>query len=225
MASIFDKSLESSSGQDDEPKRTSIVKTADSLVFLFDEEYYGYFLDDYDPNLTEHKFRMRSLIFLFSRLDIFTEGFKEVKVLHRIQYLRRKTIIIFILFLLAGLPLIFAADLMSGNALNFDSSTMELIGLLSAAVIATQFFIINLNQSKMEKRITQLRLAKDIKRYLLQENYYWLYKHFVIFDVDRKLNIYLIFMAKAAVAEKNEVTQDRCRRILRENNLLIEGYS
>jgi hypothetical protein len=200
MASVFDNRFQYSSGLEDEPKKTSIIKIHDSLVFLFDEEYYGYFLDDYDPNLTEHKFRMRSLIFLFNRLDNFTEGFKDIKVLHRIQYMRRKTIIIFILLLLSALPLLFALDLMTGKALNFNSSTMETIGLTSAAVIAGQFFIINLNQSKMEKRITQLRLAKDIKRYLLQENYYWLYKHFVIFDVDRKLNIYLTFMSKAAVA-------------------------
>ncbi len=203
-------------------KKKNIIRTGDSLIFVFDDQKYGYFLDEYDPNITEHRFRMRSLIFLFNRLDLFVEGFQDIKYLHRIQSLRKKTITIFVLFLLVVLPTIFAIQLITGGKLQSASSSLIIIGLVSASVMSIMFLIINYNKSKMEKRISMVKLAKDIKRFLLQENYYWLFKHFVIFDVDRNLNIYLIFMDKASIAKKHDVYPDRCRRILRQNNLLID---
>ena len=120
------------------------------------------------------------------------------------------------------LPMVFSIQLLTGGRLQSVSSALIVIGLLSAVVLSLQFFVINYNTTKMEKRTARLKLAREIKRYLLQENYYWLYKHFVIFDVDRKLNIYLIFMLRAAIAQRHDVTVDRCRRILRENNLLVD---
>ena len=72
------------SEEPEQARKSSIIRTSDSLIFLFDEEYYGYFLDEYDPNITEHKFRMRSLIFVFHRLDFFANGFKELKHLHKV---------------------------------------------------------------------------------------------------------------------------------------------
>jgi hypothetical protein len=127
-----------------------------------------------------------------------------------------------VLFLLVVLPTIFAIQLITGGKLQSTSSTLIIIGLVSASIMSVMFLIINYNKSKMEKRLAMVKVAKDIKRFLLQENYYWLFKHFVIFDVDRNLNIYLIFMNKAAIAKKHDVYPDRCRRILRQNNLLID---
>ena len=203
-------------------KKKAFVKTGDSIIFIFDDQNYGYFLDDYDPSMTEFKFRMRSLIFMFNRLDIHAEGFRDLKQLNRVQYLRRKAIVIFVLFLVLLLPSIFALQLITGGQLRTASSTLVIIGLVSASVISAQFLIINLNKSKMEKRIALSKIARSIKKFLLRENYYWLFKHFVIFDVDKNLNIHLIFMDKSPIAKKHDVHPDRCRRILRENNLVID---
>lgn len=46
------------------------------------------------------------------------------------------------------------------------------------------------------------------------ENYYWLYKHFMIFDVDKNLNVYLIFMSLAPIADNYAITRNRLRNIL-----------
>lgn len=203
-------------------KKQNIVRTNDSLIFVFDQEKYGYFLDGYDPNMTEFKFRMRSLIFLFHSLDKFTDGFRKLKNLSRLQYLRKKAVIIFIIFLILLLPAMFSIRLSSSRYNRKFNSTMIAIGMLSLVVLSAQFLIIMLNQAKMERRITMLQTAKDIKRFLLHENYYWMYKHHVIFDVDRKLNIYLVFLEVAPIARKCDVNRDRCRKILKENNLLVE---
>ena len=195
----------------------------DAIIFLFNMDRLGYFLDGYDPNITEHKFRMRNLIFMFNRLDEFTNGFQDIKKLNKVQYTRKKVIVFFTIFLILVLPLLFSLQVVFRGRLQALSSELTIVCLVAGIILGVMFYIIIRNTSIMEKRITRIRMAKEIKRYLLQENYYWLYKHFVIFDVDRKLNIYLIFMARADVARKYEVTRERIRRILRENNL-IQDY-
>lgn len=192
----------------------------DSIIFLFNMEHLGYYLDGYDPSMTDAKFRMRSLIFMFNRLDQFTQGFQDIRALQKSHYGRKKAIVFFTIFLILVTPLIFSLQLLLRGRLQDVSSSVTLVGMITGVVLGIQFFIIIRNTSIMEKRTVRLKMAKEIKRYLLQENYYWLYKHFAIFDVDRKLNIYLIFMGSADVARKYEVTKDRIRRILRENNLL-----
>jgi len=57
----------------------------------------------------------------------------------------------------------------------------------------------------------------NFDRYLLNENYYWLFKKFVIFDIDRQLNIHLIFMNVAEVAKEYGITRNRLNAILSEN--------
>lgn len=195
----------------------------DAVIFLFNLDALGYYLDGYDPHMTEHKFRMRNLIFMFNRLDEFTMGFRDIRTLQKAHMNRKKTIIFFTIFLVLVLPLIFSLQLAFRGRLQNVNSSLTLICMVAGIILGIQFFIIIRNLIIMEKRTVRLKLAKAIKRYLLQENYYWLYKHYAIFDVDRKLNIYLIFMGSAEIAKKYEVTKDRIRRILRENNLLKEG--
>lgn len=192
----------------------------DAIIFLFNMTRLGYFLDGYDPNLTEHKFRMRNLIFMFNRLDEFTNGFQDIQKLMKIQDTRKKVIVFFTIFLILVLPLLFSLQIVVRGRLESLNSELTLVVILAGIILGIMFYIIIRNTSIMEKRVTRLKLAKEIKRYLLQENYYWLYRHFVIFDVDRKLNIYLIFMARADVARRFEVTRERIRKILRENNLV-----
>ena len=60
-------------------------------------------------------------------------------------------------------------------------------------------------------------MIKGNFRYLLNENYYWLFKKFVIFDVDRKLNIHLIFMSVADVAREYGISQTRLNAIIAVN--------
>ena len=52
------------------------------------------------------------------------------------------------------------------------------------------------------------------------ENYYWLYKKFVIFDVDKALNIHLIFMNLSPLSEEFAVTKSRLRSIISSNELI-----
>jgi hypothetical protein len=52
---------------------------------------------------------------------------------------------------------------------------------------------------------------------LINENYYWLFKKFVIFDIDSSLNIHLIFMKDALVAKQYGITLSRINAILGEN--------
>lgn len=195
----------------------------DSIIFLFDMENLGYYLDGYDPNMTDAKFRMRNLIFMFNRLDQFTQGFRDIRTLQKNHYARKKAIIFFTIFLILATPLIFSLQLVLSGRLQDISSSLTLVGMIFGIILGIQFFIIVRNTDIMEKRVVRIKLAKEIKRYLLQENYYWLYKHFAIFDVDRKLNIYLILMGSAEVGRKYEVTKDRVRRILRDNNLLRDA--
>ena len=53
--------------------------------------------------------------------------------------------------------------------------------------------------------------------YLKSENYYWLFKKFVIFDVDKGLNIHLIFMNLSPMSEEFGVTKSRLRSIISAN--------
>lgn len=58
---------------------------------------------------------------------------------------------------------------------------------------------------------------------MLNENYYWLFKKFVIFDVDRDLNIHLIFMKSADIAKEYSITQERLNSIKAEHKP-VEKY-
>jgi hypothetical protein len=218
---MFDKDYKGSKKKNKKKNtKENFLIIDDAIIFLFNMSQLGYFLDGYDPNMTEHKFRMRNLIFMFNRLDEFTNGFQDMRKLMKIQYTRKKVIVFFTIFLILVLPLLFSLQIVFRGRLETISSELTIIGLVAGIILGVMFYIIIRNTGIMEKRTTRLKLAKEIKRYLLQENYYWLYKHFVIFDVDRKLNIYLVFMARADVARKYEVARERIRRILRENNLL-----
>ena len=51
----------------------------------------------------------------------------------------------------------------------------------------------------------------------MEENYYWVYKKLVIFDIDSSLNIYLIFLKDAMVGRENGINQQRINIILNQS--------
>jgi hypothetical protein len=58
---------------------------------------------------------------------------------------------------------------------------------------------------------SKLKLAHDIKTWLEHENYYWMVKRFLIFDVDQYLNIYLIFLDKNEAMKQYALKKENIR--------------
>jgi hypothetical protein len=64
----------------------------------------------------------------------------------------------------------------------------------------------------------RLKLAHDIKTWLEVENYYWMVKRFLIFDVDQNLNIFLIFLDKNEIMKQYGLKAQNIRFMAEEMN-------
>ena len=144
-------------------QKRRIEITNESVVFFFNSARYGYDLEDYYPSITEHNFRMRDLIFFFSKLHFHLKAFQSMKNIKKQAWIRKKAILSFVFFLMFFLPALFATQLVLSGKLNNAGTTVILIIFFTSVALTIEFLIIDHNNSKMDGRLMKLQLAREIK--------------------------------------------------------------
>lgn len=198
-------------------RRKFIENKGEYLKFIFSDYRMGYELEDYSPLMTPYHFRMRDLIYFFNRLHKAADGFQGIREADTKAGLRKKALATFIFFLLFLLPFLFSLQLLWTGKLGSRLTTISLLAIFAASIIALEFLVIDYNNTKMERKIEVIQFARELKIWLLEENYYWVFKKYVVFDIDRNLNIYLVFLEQHDIIIDYKITRERLNNIRLEN--------
>jgi hypothetical protein len=171
-------------------------------------------LSDYDPGLTDQHIRLRDLMFFFNKLDSEVNSFDGLRVVAVKAGLRKKFMISFCLFLIFLISAIFSLQLTIDGELEEESTILIIIGLSSAALLNVFFIIINHNKVKIETKHQTLEIAHKIKNFLERDNFFWMIKKFIFFDIDRELNVYVIFLERNETALRIGVNKESLREYM-----------